>query len=77
MEQFPNGLQTGIVANFTFQIIYVVHSFLFYRTKNGTAAQIAPATYKALHINKYYYGNDPVMTAYSSFILPKGSPLEV
>ena len=78
MEQFPNGLQKGIVANFTIQIKYVVNSFFFYRTKNGTAAQIAPSTYKALHTNDYYFGNDPLRTAvFSSFILPKGSPLEV
>ena len=77
MEQVPYGWMKGIGANFTLQIYVFLSFFLFYRVDNGTAATIVTSAFKALYQNKYYHGNDPTQTAFSSFILPKGSPLEV
>ena len=51
--------------------------FLHSRIGNGSAATTVDISHKDKNPNSYYYGKDVVWLVHTSYILPKGSPLQV
>ena len=48
-----------------------------FRVKEDQGVLIVPDTYKEELINEYHWGRESEYSAFSSFVLPKGSPLKV
>ena len=48
-----------------------------FRVKEDQGVMIVPDTYKEELINEYHWGRESEYSAFSSFVLPKGSPLKV
>jgi hypothetical protein len=51
--------------------------FLYFRTAAGKATVIGTNLVKAREINNYHFAKEHVADAFSSFVLPKHSPLKV
>ena len=47
------------------------------RTGNGSAVNPVDMSHKDKNPNSYYYGKDVIWLVHTSYILPKGSPLQV
>ena len=48
-----------------------------YRLSNGTAAATATSILKTAYLNDYHYSPDPLYSTHMTYIVPKGSPLQV
>ena len=63
------------------KILYVIillrhRNLSNYRITNGTAAAMANDAMKNIHLNSYYYSQEPYYSRHMSYIVPKGSPLK-
>ena len=47
------------------------------RIGNGSAVNPVDMSHKIKNPNSYYYGKDVIMLRHTSYIIPKGSPLQV
>ena len=47
------------------------------RVANGSAVAAASTDLTAIHTNNYYFSKDPLYTEHSSYVVHKGSPLQV
>ena len=47
------------------------------RIGNGSAVTPLDMSVKVKHPNSFYYGKDVIWLVHTSYILPKGSPLQV
>ena len=54
-----------------------IQYYFGFRVDEGQGVLIAPDTYKEELMNEYHWGKESEYSAFSSFLLPKGSPLKV
>ena len=55
---------------------HIFKSFHF-RVGNGTAATLLNQDWKAMQINTYHFSKEKITSRLKTYIMPKGSPLQV